>query len=245
MHAWYAWALAASILLAGCGGILEPKYEYEEELYLALDGSVTVYVHASIPALVALRGASFDVRPRARLNREAVRALFQWPGVEVASVTTSRRDGRRFVHVRIDAADVRQLAKVAPLGWSTYRFERGNGLFEYHQVVGAPNVRPVGDVGWTGKEIVSFRLHLPSQIPFHNSPSRIERGNILTWEQTLTARLQGVPLDLQVHMETDSILSQTLVLFVSTIFAAACAFVLVVWWIARKGRASELAESRP
>jgi hypothetical protein len=45
-------------------------------------------------------------------------------------------------------------------------------------------------------------------------------------------------------METESILYRTLLLFGSTIVAAALTFVLVLWWIARKGRASEVAESR-
>ena len=36
----------------GGGGIFRQQFEYEEELYLQLDGSVTAYVNASIPALV-------------------------------------------------------------------------------------------------------------------------------------------------------------------------------------------------
>ena len=38
----------------------------------------------------------------------------------------------------------------------------------------------VGDVGWDGEELVAVRLHLPSRVTFHNSPSReIQRGNII------------------------------------------------------------------
>ena len=36
------------------------QYEYEEDVYLSLDGSATVYVNGSLAALNALRGASFD-----------------------------------------------------------------------------------------------------------------------------------------------------------------------------------------
>ena len=32
---------------SGCGGAFKPDYEYEEELYLALDGSATLNVYAS------------------------------------------------------------------------------------------------------------------------------------------------------------------------------------------------------
>ena len=73
----------------------------------------------------------------------------------------------------------------------------------------------------------------------------VRRGNILVWEQPLTARLKGEPLDIQVQLETESILVRTLVLFGSTIVAAALTFALVIWWMARKGGESEMAESRP
>ena len=87
------------------------KYEYDEDVFLALDGSATVYVNASVPALVALRGVALDVDPRARLDRNDVRALFESPVVEVVSVTTSRRDNRRYVHVRIEVDDIRRLQR--------------------------------------------------------------------------------------------------------------------------------------
>ena len=236
-------AVAAAVLLAGCGGVLKKEYEYEEELYLALDGSATLYVYASVPALVALRGIDLDVSPRARLDRERLRAIFRAPGVE-PRISTSRRDGRRFVHVRVDAADVMQLRQMAPFAWSDYRFARQGDIYEYRQVVGAAAGKPVGDVGWTGAELVAFRMHVPSKIPFHNAPSRtVERGNILEWEQRLDERLKGTPIELHVKMETQSILSRTLLLFATTIVAAAFTFALVIWWIARRGQ-TEIAESR-
>ena len=59
-------AVLAVLLLAaaiGCGRGLFRQYQYEEEVYLSLDGSATIYVNSSVPVLNALRGASFDVRP--------------------------------------------------------------------------------------------------------------------------------------------------------------------------------------
>jgi hypothetical protein len=85
--------VAVAVLVGGCSGLLKEQYEYEEELYLSLDGSATLNVNASVAALVALRGADLDVDPRARLDRNRVRAFFEGPGVEVARVSTSRRDG--------------------------------------------------------------------------------------------------------------------------------------------------------
>ena len=219
-----------------CGGILKPEYEYEEEVYLQLDGSATVNVNASIAALVALRGADLDVNPAARFDRARVRALFAGPGVQMTRVGASRRAGRRFVHVTVDVEDIRRLSHVAPFAWSTYQFERRGDVFEYRQVVGVPSGRPVGNVGWRGNELVAIRLHIPSEIPFHNSPDAPQRGNILVWEQRLAERLVGAPLELQVHMEPESILYSTLLLFGATVLAAAATFAVIIWLVARRGR---------
>ena len=234
---------AAGAFAAGCSGVLKPEYEYEEELYLSLDGSATLNVNASVAALVALRGVDLDVDPRARIDRERVRSLFEGPGVTVTRVSLSRRDGRRFVHVGLEVEDVRRLSQVPRFAWSVYRLERRGDVMEYRQAVGPAAGAAVGDVGWSGEEMVSFRMHIPSVVPFHNSPGGLERGNIVTWEQSLSERLQGTPLAMQVNMEPESILYSTLLLFGATIVAAAAVFAIVIWLVARRGRA--LAESRP
>jgi len=236
-------ACTVSVTACGGGGLFSQQYEYEEELYLQLDGSAIAYVNASIPALVALRGADLDVDPRSRPERDKLRALFSAPGVRVTTPTFSRRHGRRFVHVRVDVADVRQLPKIAPFAWSTYRFERQGDVFAYKQVVGKASAKPVGDVGWTGDEMVSFKMHLPSEIPFNNSPKPRQRGNILQWEQPLVDRLAGMPLEIEAHLAPQSILYSTLILFAGTIVAAALTFALAIWLVIRKGRREEIASS--
>ena len=102
-------ALAAAAIgltmLPACGGPgLFRQYEYEEELYLSLDGSATMYVHSSIAVLNALRGASMDANPAAPVDVEAVRAFFTSPVTRVTRVTRSTRRNRRYVHVRIAGA---------------------------------------------------------------------------------------------------------------------------------------------
>lgn len=231
-------ATLASLLcsLACGGGVFKRQYEYEEELYLALDGSATLNVNASVAALVALRGADLNVDPKARIDRGAVRALFEGPGAEVTRVSLSRRHGRRFVHVGVNLADLRRARGLAPFAWSEYRLARQGDVVQFRQRVGAAAGRPVGAVGWDGSELVAFRVHVPSAIPFHNSPGTIQRGNILEWEQPLTARLAGTPLDVQIDMEPESILYTTLLLFGATIVAAAAAFGVVIWLFVRRGR---------
>jgi len=116
-------------------------------------------------------------------------------------------------------------------------------VFAYRQVVGKPSANAVGDVGWTGDEMVSFKMHLPSEIPFNNSPKPRQRGNILQWEQPLVDRLAGMPLEIEAHLAPQSILYSTLILFAGTIVAAALTFALAIWLVIRKGRREEIASS--
>ncbi len=86
----------------------------------------------------------------------------------------------------MEVDDIRRLSEVAPFAWSRYALDQQNDVFVYKQTIGAAAGRDVGNVGWNGDELVAFRLHLPSRVPFHNSPTReIERGNIIVWEQPL------------------------------------------------------------
>jgi hypothetical protein len=235
--AWPVVVLCA-LFVSACSALTE-KYEYEEEIYLQLDGSATVNVNASVASLIALRGADLPLDPKARLDRDRVRALFQVAGAPAPRLTLSRRDGRRFVHISVDVPDVRQLARQRMFAWSTYRFDRESDSVVYRQRVGAPAGTSIGDI-WSGGELVVFKMHIPSEIPYHNAPSRkTERGNILRWEQPLAARLKGDPIDVEVRMEPDSILYSTLLLFGFTIVAAAITFGVVIWWVVRRGRESE------
>jgi hypothetical protein len=230
-------SLATCVVTSAACNALTQRYEYEEEIYLRLDGSATVNVNASVASLVALRGVDLPLDPKARLDRDRVRALFSMPGAQPPRLTLSRRDRRRFVHISLDVPDVRQLQRQRMFAWSTYRFDRESGSFVYRQRVGAPARQSSSATGWTGSEMVVFKMHIPSEIPYHNAPSRqTERGNILRWEQPLAARLKGEPLDVEVRMEPESILYSTLLLFGLSVVAAAMTFGIVIWWVVRRGR---------
>jgi hypothetical protein len=230
--------LMAAIATASCGGF-KRQYEYEEELYLSLDGTATLYVHSSLPALNALRGTSFDARPNAPVDRDRVRDYFTSPAVRVNQIATSRRHNRRFVHVRMEVDDVKRLGEAPPLAWSSYHFALTGDLYVFRQKVGAPAgphhpANPANPVNWTGDELVAFRVHIPSKIAYHNTQEEL-RGNILVWEQPLTDRLRGVPLEMEARMETQSILYRTLWLFGATLLAVAATFVVVIWLVVRRG----------
>jgi hypothetical protein len=228
----FALVLIAVLASMACGNVIARKYEYEEEVFLNLDGSAIVYVNASVPALVSLRGLSLPLDARARLDRQVVRDLYETPASHVLSVTASRREGRRYVHLRLRVDDIRKLAEAPPFAWSTYRFLAGDGQFEFNQVMHDAAGHTVGNVGWDGTELVALRVHLPSKVIFHNSPSRtIERGNIIVWEQPLVDRQKGAPLDAQTTMENQSILFRTLALFAAMGVLVVITFIAAIWFV--------------
>jgi hypothetical protein len=196
---------AVALLSTGCqagGGGLVKQYEYEEDIYLNLDGSATVYVNASIPALVSLRGLPLDTKPNARLDRGRVRSLFSTPVSDVVRVSTWRRFGRRFVQVRMAVTDIRKLSTAPPFSWATYGLAERDGLIVYQQQLAAAAGGIPGDVGWKGNEVMAIRLHLPARIRYHNAGAgNLKRGNILVWEQSLAARQAGTPLTVEARME--------------------------------------------
>lgn len=241
-------ALALTLTLTSCsgGGVFGKQYEYEEDMTLDIDGSATVVVNASMPALAALRGLAVPLDPSARVDGDMIRPLFESPHTSVTRVSRSwRRQGRKFIQVRVKVDDVTRLSEAGPFSWSRYQFGPKDGKHVYHQVVGASAFKPgtLTNVGWTGKEIVAFRLHLPSKITFHNArdletnqPASHSRGNILAWEQHLSDRLDGRPLEIQVEMESQSILNRTLWLFGGAFLAAVLVLIALIWWTMQRGK---------
>ena len=226
--------------------IFGKQYEYEEDLTISLDGSATLIVNASLPALVALRGLDIDTNPAERINADRIRAAYRSPNTEVTRVSPPwRRKGRRFIQIRVNVSDIRKLHEVPPFAWSRYDLREENGVTVFTQHLGASALRPgtLMNVGWDGSEIVGFRLHLPSKVRWHNSrdldtneTKDVARGNILGWEQHLADRLDGKPLDVRVEMESQSILNRTLWLFAGAFLAAVTLLALLIWWTVRKGR---------
>jgi hypothetical protein len=227
--------------VAGCQSLFR-QYEYEEEIYVKLNGQAQMVVNASIPALVALRGFKLDPSPTAAVDREAIRLLYESPITHARIGSIWRRNGRRYVQIRIDVDDIRRLPESPPFNWSTYRFapesQEGGDVYHYQQIMGAASGTVPPGLNWDGNEVVAVRLHLPSRIEGHNAPHGIERGNILSWEQPLRERLQGQPIEIDVHMQAQSILYRTLTVFGLALAAALLMMGGVVVWVRKKGRAA-------
>jgi hypothetical protein len=214
------------------------QYEYEEEMYLSLDGSATVYVNSSRAALNALRGTAFDPRETAPVDRESFRRYFTTPATRVSRVTTSRRGGRQYVHVRLETDDVTALRAAAPFAWSSYLLTRDEETVTYKQAVaGGPASRPEASAEWAGDELVAFRVHVPSVVVDHNAGAgNLRRGNIVVYEQSLKDRLLGQPIEIEVRMQPRSILYSTLILFASMFAVVAVLFGVVIWRVVLAGQ---------
>ena len=190
--------IAASCGAGGDGGGFFRQYEYEEEMYLSLDGTATVYVNSSLPALNALRGTAFDDDARTRrIDREAVRAFFTTPDARASTarraVAAQRpplrprpaRRRRRAPAGRggaVRVVDVRASSATAICSSTARRSAHAAG-------------KDAGDAGWTRTGARGVPAAPAEQIRYHNTGRRIGRGNILVWEQPLAERLRGAPLD--------------------------------------------------
>lgn len=247
------WVTAAALLVLivaalGLRGAFGRQYEYEEDLTIALDGTATLTINASVAALVALRGLPLD--PGTAVDRERVRAAYESPVTRVTRIPRpwSRR-GRRFVQVNLRVDDIRRLHESPPLAWSRYELYEEGGEIVFRQSVGDSALRPgtLENVGWTGGELVAFRVHFPSRILEHNArhiqtdePTGIGRGNILAWEQHLSDRLAGQPVTITVRLENQSILYFTLWVFAGAFSAAILTLIAVIWWTMRRGSEEEV-----
>jgi len=252
-------AVVLAVMAGACGGRaggpLGLEYEYEEDLTLGLNGSASLTVNASIPALNALRGFGLnpDLSARADLIKDQVRALYDTPYSKVGRVSTWTRRGRRFVGVHLTVPDIRSLPKAAPFAWAAYDLHEEGEQVVFRQrmsTAGTPAAQPA--FKWSGDEIVAFRLHLPARIRFQNSrylernESRpASRGNILTWEQRLHQRILGKPIAyaedttpdvMEVRMDRESILYRTLWLFGIAFAAALLVLAGLIWLTMRRGR---------
>lgn len=241
--------VCAAGLVSACGGGTGSRgftrqYEYEEDVTLDLDGSAEITVNASIPALVALHGLALPLDPRARLDRNDVRRAFESSVTDVTRVSRPwRRQGRRFIQVRLKVKDIRRLSQAEPFSWATYQLTPQDGRATFKERVEGQKRAAVPEAKWDGSELVAFKLHLPSRIYYQNvrdvetnQPGSTERGNILRWEQRLTDRLNAVPIDMEVRMDNQSILYRTLWLFAGAFVAAMILLVGLIWWTVRRGR---------
>jgi hypothetical protein len=228
-------AVLALLLAASLRGCV--AYEFEHEFWVRVDGSGTVNVTARPELWAAMKGLK---GLEGTDGRDAVRALFEASGMRVRRVTLTHRQGRPYLFVSADFADVNRLAGTPafPDLALTLRPDGDNLRLDgrWARPPGLPDPGPDQRDG-----LMAVRFHLPSKVYSHgNAFAGVERGNIVGWRETVTEGLAGRALDLGAVIDRRSILMSTVGLFASAIAGAVVLLGAALYWVVRAGRRSEV-----
>ena len=205
---------------------------------LSLDGTATIYVNSSVAALNAFSRCVVRHRPGSRADRIARCARCsprRTPTSRARDPVASQQPALRPRAARC-RDHIEQLTETPPFAWSTYSFKRDGDLYYYKQTVGAAAGKRWVMSDGTGTNSSHSAYTCQSKIAYHNAgPGNPSRGNIPVIRSSRSANVSGTPLMLDARMETQSILYRTLALFGVTFVVVAVLFVLVIWWVIRRG----------
>jgi hypothetical protein len=175
-------------------------YEYEEEVFLEIDGSGEIRMSGSTEAVAALHDLEST-------GLEPAKALFTGEGVTLVSSVQTERGGRKFVHVRARFSHWEDLCRLPAFRERGCRFAEGTEGLVLELSLPSPRMKLPESLD--PQALLALRYHFPSTIHYHNSPGDIERGNILSWKRTLREHFAGRPLDLAVRFDRRTILETT------------------------------------
>lgn len=227
-------ALLALLLLSpalrGC-----VAYEYEHEFWLKVDGSGSVNVTGRPGLWLAFKGIGSGPEAEPETLRAAARAAFESSGLRVRRVTVTRRDGRPYLFVAADFADVNRIAGSPAFPDLRIGLRRDADRLVLEGSWQAPAARGAGSGDADG--LMAVRFHLPSRVYSHrNAFQGVERGNIVSWRQDVATARAGAALVFGAQMDQRSILGSTVALFAGAIALALGILALALWLTARRGR---------
>jgi hypothetical protein len=223
--------LAATLFLAaGLHGCL--TYEYEHEFWLRVDGSGTVNVTGRPALFLAFKGLVTPADEAA--SREAARQLFERAGLRVRRVTLTHREGRAYLFVSADFADINKLTGSPAFPDLRIALSRAGDNLR----LDGGWVRPGPPLEVQERDgLMAVRFHLPSKIYEHKSATDgVERGNIVCWRQDVAAGLRGERLEFGAVMDSRSILFSTVTLFAGAMALATLILGGGLYLVARHGR---------
>jgi len=227
---WSRWAVPLLLLLSFRGCV---AYEYEHEFWLRVDGSGTVYVTGRPDLWAAFKGLPQSDDPEA-LKRSA-RALFEESGLRVRRVTVTHRGGRPYLFVSADFTDVNRLpsAPAFPDLRIVLRAQDDRLRLEgVWQPPSSPAARAAAADG-----LLAVRFHLPSKVYAHdNAYEGVERGNIVSWRETVAEGLAARPRGFGVLIDRRSILLSTVGIFAAAIAVALAFLAAALYLVLRRGR---------
>jgi hypothetical protein len=210
-------------------------YEYEHEFWLRVDGSGTVHVTGRPTLWTAFKALPQHDAPEATA-KEAARRLFESSGLRVRRVTLTRRDGRPYLFVSADFADVNRLPGTPAFPDLQIRLEQQQERLHLE----GSWLRPASAAKAAAQDregLMAVRFHLPSKVYSHrNAFAGVERGNIVGWRQDTASGLDGRPLEFGAEMDQRSILHSTVGLFAAAIALALAILAAALLLAFRKGR---------
>jgi len=171
----------------------------------------------------------------------SAKALFHGEGIEVLSALETERDRRKFVHVEARFAAWENLCRLP-----AFRGRRCILAMEEEGLaleLSLPPPRSAAPEGLDPQALLALRFHVPSTIRYHNSPSDIERGNILSWERTLREHFAGRPLDVEVRFDRRTVLAATVSVMGIALALVAVSIGTALLVMVRKGRRQLRAEA--
>ena len=216
------WALALPVCTS---------YEYEEEVFLEVDGSGRLRVSGSSEILQALHGPN---GPNGTTT-SSMTSRFEGRGFELDSVRETEREGRKFVHVQGRFADWNELCAHPAFADRECRLDVTDDD-ELELTLSLP--RPEGDIpeAIPPDATLALRFHFPSTVLYHNSRGDIERGNIIGWERTASEHFDATNLVVEARFERRSVLSTTVVILGTAVAVVLFSVALALFLMVRKGR---------
>jgi hypothetical protein len=154
-------------------------------------------------------------------------------------VTLTHRQGRPYLFVSADFADVNRLSGTPAFPDLAVSLRpEGDNLRLDGRWARPPGLPEPGIEQRDG--LMAVRFHLPSKVYSHrNAFAGVERGNIVGWRETVTEGLAGRPLDLGAVIDRRSILMSTVGLFAAAIAVAVVLLGGALYWVVRAGRHKE------
>ena len=191
---------AFAFALAGC-----ESYEYEEEVFLATDGSGNIRISGTHELL----GVIHDVEAP---GVSSMRARFEDPALRIDSVRETSRDGRRYIHVQGRFEDWNALCRHPVFRVRDCGLRREDQR-ELSLFLSVPAITPERPNHVEPDDVLAFRFHFPSSVRFHNSRHDVERGNIIRWQRTAEELFGGDELRIEARFERRSVLATTVIVF--------------------------------
>ena len=210
-------------------------YEFDHEFWLNTNGSGSFIVTAPPWVWNSVKNVGDSRNIETTVTATAIADLFRNAAFSSVRVKTATRGGQPYITVAASFSDVNALIGTKAFPDLAISLRSNGERLRLFGVWRRPPNAGTAQGDDTGR--MAVRFHIPSEIFDHqNAASGVERGNILSWTQDLSAGIAGTPLDFGATLGTTSVLRATLGLFALAGAAGVGLVGFVLRFFRRKGR---------